>query len=723
MRVVAGQRDRAWALFGYLAIGLAALLPRVLALGLFITDDEANFWLTRSDIFLKAIRTGDYAATALTAHPGVTTMWLGAAGIVLRRALLDWGILRSDAFPVVLATMRLPVALVHVAVVLLGYGLLRRMFPPKIYPALALLAALLWAADPFVIGYSKLLHTDALSGSFMTLSMLAACVTFNHDRRARWLALSGIAAGLAFLSKSPALVLAPAVGLVALLSTNDQRPTANDQQLNPIQPAFVFRLWSFVRHLWSFVGPLAAWGALAAATVFALWPALWVSPLQAYAQLRVGVAIEGAQPHMLGNFFLGREDDAPGLLYYPAALVLRSTPWTLLGLLLLPIAWRRKAIAPAQQKPAAAARRSLAALAGFVILFVVAMSLFPKKFDRYMVPAFPALDVLAAAGILGVGGWGLGVGKKLRRKSSVACPEQRRRVGRPSPALSSIEGSVVMALVGVITIAALANIAWWHPYSIDAFNQLFGGTRAGVQTFTVGWGEGLEQVADWLNAQPDITSVRTVALRITSLNPYLRDRAEAVFPKGDQLRDRTGYVVVYLPQTQTGQADGVFGQFYGRAPPLHTVRIHGVDFAWIYRAPPTVEQPRAAGFGPAIRLLGFDQSGELRPGATVRLKLSWATSAPPPKDYWLFARLLGPGDQRYAQIDLPYPTSQWAPGSFAASELPIALPPDAPAGRYRLLIGLYDQATGERLELTSDEQSRLPAGESNTFVLIQFDIQ
>ena len=33
------------------------------------------------------IRTGDFAATAITAHPGVTTMWLGAAGIVLRRAL------------------------------------------------------------------------------------------------------------------------------------------------------------------------------------------------------------------------------------------------------------------------------------------------------------------------------------------------------------------------------------------------------------------------------------------------------------------------------------------------------------------------------------------------------------------------------------------------------------------------------------------------------------
>ncbi|MDQ2996004.1 MAG: hypothetical protein M3R61_02945, partial [Chloroflexota bacterium] len=262
------------------------------------------------------------------------------------------------------------------------------------------------------------------------------------------------------------------------MTTDNRRPTTEAHSLAAV-----------VSGRLSVVAPLALWAVLAAATVFALWPALWVSPLQAYVQLRVGVAIEGAQPHMLGNFFLGREDDAPGLLFYPAALALRSTPWTLLGLLLLPFVWWRNASASPQQSESqstAASRRSLAALVGFVILFVAAMSVFPKKFDRYMVPAFPALDVLAAVGLLGIGNWGSGIsdwglaiGKKLRGEPSVACPERRRRVGRRSPVLSGIEGSVATGLVGLITIAALANIAWWHPYSIDAFNQIFGGTRAG----------------------------------------------------------------------------------------------------------------------------------------------------------------------------------------------------------------------------------------------------
>jgi 4-amino-4-deoxy-L-arabinose transferase-like glycosyltransferase len=690
VRAVPRLRVDPRALLAYVIIGLVALLPRVLDLGGFITDDEANFWLYRSDVFLKAIRSGDYAATAITAHPGVTTMWLGAAGIVLRRALLDWGVLRSDAFPVVLALMRLPVVLAHVTVILLGYGLLRRMLAPT----LALLAALLWAADPFVVGYSKLLHTDALAASFMTLSMLAACCYWNHQRRPLWLIASGMSAGLAFLSKSPALVLLPAVGLIALLATRpvDKGRRTEGEGSDTVQHSFVFRLSSFILPLLSLV-------AVAIITAFALWPALWVSPLAAYEQLRVGVAVEGAQPHMLGNFFLGRADDAPGLLYYPVALALRTTPWTLLGLLLLPLAWRLD-WSPAE-------RRDLAALAGYVTLFVAAMSLFPKKFDRYMVPAFPALDLLAVAGLTAL---------------AFACARLLDRL-RHQPPQGLIRPRTGAVLVSLVAVAALANIAWWHPYSIVAFNQLFGGTRAGARTFAVGWGEGLEQVADWLNQQPDITSVRTVSLRITSLNPYLRAGAQADFPKGDQLRPRTGYVVVYLPQTQTGQADGVFGQFYGRAPPLQIIRIHSVDFAWIYRAPPTADQPRSATFGPDIHLHGFDTSGDPQRGKMLQLKLLWDTSARPAGDYWLFAHLVGPGARRYAQLDLPYPTSQWTPGRFVTTDLPFVLPETAPAGAYRLLIGLYTPENGQRLKLSGAGQDSQDTSEPDAFVLTQFDLK
>src|SRR5689334_19259244 len=181
-------RSRAipWTLLGYLAIGLAALGPRLLNLSGFVFVDEADFWMQRSAAFLKALQQGNPAATAISTHPGVTTMWLGSAGIILQRWLAGLNLL-SDSLPIRLALMRLPVALVNAAAVVAGYALLRRMLPA----ATAFLAALLWAADPFVIGYSQLLHVDGLAGTFMTLSVLAACCYWFHQRRLTWLIFSG----------------------------------------------------------------------------------------------------------------------------------------------------------------------------------------------------------------------------------------------------------------------------------------------------------------------------------------------------------------------------------------------------------------------------------------------------------------------------------------------------------------------------------------------------
>jgi 4-amino-4-deoxy-L-arabinose transferase-like glycosyltransferase len=651
----------------YLLIALIALAPRVLSLGSFVTFDEIAFWLPRSDAFLRAIQAGDFPATAISTHPGVTTMWLGSIGILLRRALQAWGLLQNDAFPTVLALFRLPVVLAHTAGIVAGYALLRRMLPAL----QAALAALLWAADPFVIAYSRVLHVDGLAGTFITLSLLAACVYWFHDRRARFLALSAVCAGLAILSKSPALVLLPLVGLMALLAeVKDQGRMTKDQSAIMRQHPFVFRLWSFVR-------PLVAWSAICLFTAVVLWPALWAGPLRAIEQVRVGVVAEGAEPHMQGNFFLGREDDSPGLLFYPLALALRLTPWALLGLLLLPLAWR-------SARDRMPARRDLALLALYVLVFVAAMSVFPKKFNRYVEPVFPALDILAAVGLLGVGGWGLEIGRKLRHGSSFVVRRSSFGIG----------------LVSAIFIASLANLAYWHPYEIAAYNQVLGGARAGAYAFLTGWGEGLEQAAAWLNEQPDITGVRVATTQPGALQPYMRDGAQAV-AASDRLPERTGYLVVYVRSTQ-GLVWPPFDQFYPNAVPLHVVQIHGVDYAWIYQAPPPLTRAQPADFGELIHLRGLVWDGAAKPGAPLALNLSWEVRAPPPVDYMLFAHLIDASGQRVAQVDLPYATSGWRPGHYAATDLPLALPPDLSAGTYRLVIGLYDAATGQRLALRAE---------------------
>lgn len=656
----------------YLLIALIALLPRVLNLGTFVTHDEAEFWLYRSELFLEALQTGTMQDTAISTHPGVTTMWLGVVGIHLRHLLRAWNIVQEVPFPLLLALMRLPVAIAHTIGLLLSYTLLRRLLPL----GTATLAALLWATDPFIIGYSRLLHVDALTGTFATLSLLAACYHWNEKQpvsaisrtpmwqRWGWLIVSGVSAALAMLSKSPGFALVPVIGGLAVVKAAQSRE------------------WK--QHIAS----MLIWSLACVVTIALLWPASWAAPVHMYNLIKTGIQAEGANPHMTGNFFLGAEDPAPGLLFYPVAMALRMTPWAMVGLLLLPFAMHKRFQGNHgdTQRDNHTVTATLALLAGFVLVFTIGLSMFPKKFDRYVVPAFPSLTILAAVGIA----W-----------ASTKLP----RLAHGAPRLA--HGAPLIRYI--IVLIAMVNVAWWHPYNISYFNQALGGIQKGARTFQLGWGEGYDQVAAWLNAQPDITGVVTAAVMTKTLNPYLRHGAQATTPSIPLLPQKTGYVVVYIYQAQ-GTVFPPFDEFYGQTKPLHTVSIHGVDYAWIYQVPPSMEYKRPATFSvdetPTFHLRGFSREGKLQAGQTLHYQLHWEIRNRPDTNYWIFAHVVDENQQRYAQVDRAFPTENLESNRFMTTEIPITIPEDAPAGTYKLVIGVYDPTNEQRLPLTTRDSLR-----------------
>src|SRR4029079_1974972 len=81
---------------------------------------------------------------------------------------------------------------------------------------------------------------------------------------------------------------------------------------------------------------------------------------------------------------------------------------------------------------------------------------------------------------------------------------------------------------------------------------------------------------------------------------------------------------------------------------------------------------------------------------------SWDVRAAPAADYQVFLHVLDAAGRRVAQVDVAPggadfpPTSAWQPGRQIAVPLPIALPPRLPRGDYRIALGLYNAATGER---------------------------
>jgi hypothetical protein len=170
---------------------------------------------------------------------------------------------------------------------------------------------------------------------------------------------------------------------------------------------------------------------------------------------------------------------------------------------------------------------------------------------------------------------------------------------------------------------------------------------------------------------------------------------------------------------QTGLYDSSSGERLANLD----VAGHAVDdrFAFDVAVAPDVPAPlasgRAATFGQRLALVGFDASAApVRPGGTLTVTLRWVAEAPAERDYTLFAHLVPAGEDRIvAQHDGPpfadvLPTSRWPIGVPLDVITSVTVPPDAPAGAYRLAVGWYDPATGERLAAAPPADGSGPGG-------------
>ncbi|MCQ3972159.1 MAG: hypothetical protein DPW09_01790 [Anaerolineae bacterium] len=126
-------------------------------------------------------------------------------------------------------------------------------------------------------------------------------------------------------------------------------------------------------------------------------------------------------------------------------------------------------------------------------------------------------------------------------------------------------------------------------------------------------------------------------------------------------------------------------------------------------APPP--HPFSAQLGSALHLVGYDLTSSPVSGlrSPVLLALYWHSTAPLPTDYTVFTQLIGPDGQVWAQWDNPpqagrYPTTAWAEQDSVVDRYTLTLPDDAPRGEYRLLVGMYDPVTGQRLPVTINGQ-------------------
>jgi hypothetical protein len=661
----ASSTEPGWlATFGVLVL---AAIPRLSALRAFLAHDETLYWEWARAFFFALIK-GDWLGTIVgPGNPSITIFWdhtlvMGLKYIWawlaggLDTALATWPDFQSKATLDPLIERRVPIVLFNTLAVVIAYRLLYRLFGGRV----AAVAAVLLALDPFFLADSRTSRGEGLVASLMMLAALLV-LTYLTSMQWRYLLFSGVLAGLALLTKisTLGLVVWGAVGVMTFGVLCRQRK---------------------IQLKWM-VMSLLVWGLVAAATFWALWPAMWVSPTRAFGFLTHFISDVGVDGR--DNYFFGQVyHNEPLPLYYLVVYVLRVTPLAWLGLLAAPgylvYSWFRRGRPDATEtKPP---RLLLMALVlGLAVIYGVMMSAGTLKRDWYILPAFPALDIVAAAGLVWLGrqSWKL----------------LKRRAARIPPRAAWTAGILTLVVAQIVVILPSA------PYYYTYWNPAVLGSRWAATAVVLWWDVELSASADYLNTKPGAEKLSAATRTTRGFEQIFKGHTIRWVPDTPWIQ--ADYLVIRTFHLQTRKIEPAMLDYLARLKLDHVVTLNGVDYAYIY------EGRRAEHFaGPSelvgkATLLGYDL-GYPQPAAgdAFTLRLYWQNEGMAPDDV-LFWRLVDAGGYIWAE-SVAEPTNGFEEATlqkdqFVESQVSVQVPVGTPPGIYILNAGVHNRASGKTL--------------------------
>lgn len=206
------------------------------------------------------------------------------------------------------------------------------------------------------------------------------------------------------------------------------------------------------------------------------------------------------------------------------------------------------------------------------------------------------------------------------------------------------------------------------------------------------------------------TSAAEIGIRGKSLAQAQGTRIEA----GERIRVQTDFVIPPMSADELALS--------ARGIELARVRVEPrarITRKVVLMAP----YPRDVRFGDAIRLAGYDLAQtKFRAGASVPLTLYWRADRPIDKSYTVFVHLVGEqfnpaqNNPLWGQVDrVPrIPTTAWLPGENVLEAYSIRIDANAPPGKYAIVAGMYDAATGGRLPVD---------GGGDSIIIAEIEIQ
>jgi len=641
-------------------------------------------WYERAIRFGDAVLARDWAGTFQRYHPGVTTTWLSGIGLKVfaslqglsSNQLLGVEPTQPGIISAAIVAGIVPLALIVALCITLCYVLLRRLTDSRV----PFVAAFLLALDPFYVTYSQVLHVDALLATFMLVSALFLLSYLNRGKTVD-LILSGVFGGLALLSKSQALFLIPYTGL------------ATGVYRLPVPGCYEggdpeWRRWA--GWLWGVGQTVVVWALVAAMVFVVLWPAMWVQPLDILNRMGQRIVFHVETPHRNPVFFNGRVtfDDA-GPLFYLAVIGWKTTLVTLLmtcmGVLLAMVQLRQ-------------GKRNTVMwlLLAYAIFFTAQMCLAARKELAYLLPAFPALDAVAAFGVV----W---------TARAVAGIRSWRR-------LRWLPSMVIGALLALQAGLVLPR----HPYYGTLHNRLLGGSRVAQHILPLqDQGEGLDLAGQYLNTLPHAQRA-SAGLHRRGAAMFRRNFIGLTTSVDDPRVDYRVYFVNQVMRELDIETWGALWEVDRQTELLWTVAFGGVTYVWTYGAPPKEVAPGGPAWevnyrlGEHIWLERVRLSAEtLSPGETLTVVLYWRSDGMVMRDYRVFCHVMAEDKGVVAQRDgVPVagvrPTSTWRADEWVEDSYEVVLGADLSPGEYELSVGMYDADSMERVPVYAVNGRRVP---------------
>lgn len=493
-----------------------------------VNVDMYFLWSSRTVRFMNALATGAFEQTYQSHHPGVTLMWLvgcvwRAFDVLSLPMALHPEKAKLAVWPIVVLGSLFPPAFYLVATKALGPN---RRFPMG-------MAALLLATEPLLVAHSRNSHLDQLATTFAWLAVWFALAA-KRVPSYRSAAFCGIGLGLALLSKISTAGFA--VGVAALYFVDCFRyPRLAPQRLKQLTVIAV----------------------VAVATVFLLWPALWVAPVDTLLKLFSGLSreVDKSIPFML--FGHAGKMNVPAWVY-GLFVVFLVTPeaWIpgVLGLLYL-------------TKRELGVRRFLVDLGVICFPFVYLTLTSNAVGVRNIIPLVPLFSLLTAL-----------VVDSLARRFVIL--KRKKLVIGAAVLLSVAFGGRTLRVISL------------YPLPITYCSRWTGLECSKV--FHLGWGEGMKEAAQFIGeySRQHFPKEKNVSLFGSAYAGIIRVWTPVKIVATPEI---SHFIVDYSPdwQRRTDRAKAIAKYVQlNRLSPLHEVVLEGRPYVRIYAGPLTAVPSR-----------------------------------------------------------------------------------------------------------------------------------